>query len=176
MTGSWLPLEGVPGEGREFTFSDQELWASRFKEFGLPYTVGQPLTAVVRITPQGEGCLVKGKLTGSVILPCSRCVEDFEQEVDAPFTLFEQVSSTEDKDAPPEETLLRSVGDGLELDIDGLLWEQFVLAMPQRALCSRECKGLCPSCGGNMNQEACECGAEAGDPRMAVFRNMKVKR
>ena len=172
MSRAWLSLEGVPAEGREFTFADQEMWAAHWKEFDLPYAPARALEATLNITVQGRGCLVKGHLAGSVATQCSRCAEDFELEVDTRFTLYEEVPDEGDEDAG--QALVRDQGDGLELNVQGLIWEQFLLALPQRALCDRNCKGLCPVCGRNLNQGACDCRAEAGDPRMAVFRSLNM--
>ncbi len=60
------------------------------------------------------------------------------------------------------------------LDLGGVAWEQFMLAMPVNPLCRPDCKGLCPICGANLNLEACDCHKEEEDPRMAPLRNLKV--
>ena len=67
-----------------------------------------------------------------------------------------------------------SVYEGDEIDLAPLLREQIILALPTRPLCDEHCKGLCPSCGVNLNLESCRCAATAGDPRLAVLRNIKI--
>jgi uncharacterized protein len=52
--------------------------------------------------------------------------------------------------------------------------EQFVLSLPAKVLCDFACKGLCPRCGANLNLEECGCVEDEGDPRMAVFKNIKL--
>jgi uncharacterized protein len=51
-----------------------------------------------------------------------------------------------------------------------------MLALPTRPLCAEDCRGLCDSCGANLNREACDCADTGGDPRMAIFRTLKVGR
>ena len=63
-----------------------------------------------------------------------------------------------------------------EIDLAPLIAEQVMLALPTRPLCSDDCRGLCASCGVNWNRETCSCSKATGDPRMAIFRTLKVGR
>jgi uncharacterized protein len=64
----------------------------------------------------------------------------------------------------------------MEFDITGLVWEQFLIALPDKPLCSSSCKGICSYCGRNLNKGACQCHEESGDPRLSVLRNLKVSK
>jgi uncharacterized protein len=55
-----------------------------------------------------------------------------------------------------------------------LVYEQVFLALPTRPLCDEECRGLCPQCGVNRNAGQCSCTVDAGDPRLAVLRGLKI--
>ena len=61
------------------------------------------------------------------------------------------------------------------LDLAGLLWEQLVLSLPFKYICSDDCRGVCPKCGRNLNLGPCECEVEEGDPRLALFRRLKIE-
>jgi uncharacterized protein len=65
---------------------------------------------------------------------------------------------------------------GDEIDVTPLIVEQVMLALPTRPLCAEDCLGLCDSCGANLNRETCDCADTGGDPRMAIFRTLKVGR
>ncbi|MGN0523585.1 MAG: YceD family protein [Eubacterium sp.] len=54
------------------------------------------------------------------------------------------------------------------LDLDDLVYQEIQLFLPTKMLCIDDCKGLCPSCGKNLNHEKCECKKEV-DPRMAAL-------
>ena len=74
-------------------------------------------------------------------------------------------------------TLQKAYLDGApEINLAGLLWEEFVLALPVRPLCKPDCKGLCPDCGKNLNEGSCSCVRDEGDPRLAALRGLKVKK
>jgi len=168
----WIALKDIPAEGREFHFTDQSLWTGPMREFGLPARPGKDFEARMFITPQDEGFLVAGSFSGSVIVPCDRCAEEFEIPLAGDFESFEEPRDKDD-DSLDECRIRRGKGI-LELDAAGYLWEQFMLALPVNPLCAEDCKGLCPKCGVNRNQESCSCVQDKGDPRLAVLRNLKL--
>jgi uncharacterized protein len=62
-------------------------------------------------------------------------------------------------------------GDGLSLE--DVLREQVLLSLPERTLCQVDCKGLCPSCGQNLNTEACTCTTAKADPRWDALSGLR---
>lgn len=62
--------------------------------------------------------------------------------------------------------------EGEEIDLTPLFREQIILAVPFAPLCSEECRGLCPQCGADRNQETCDCKPPV-DPRWAALQNLK---
>jgi uncharacterized protein len=62
-------------------------------------------------------------------------------------------------------------GDGLELN--DVLREFVLLALPMQKLCNENCKGICPVCGQNRNQNECRCRIEAGDNRWAALKELR---
>lgn len=172
MTELWIPLKGIPAEGQEYHFTDQSLWTGPMSDFGLAAKPAKDFAARMFILPQDDGFLVTGSFSGSVMLPCDRCAEEFEQAVAGEFESFEEPRS------PGEDSLdecrIRRAKGILDLDASGYLWEQFMLALPTSPMCSEDCKGLCPRCGVNRNQDSCACAQDKGDPRLAVLRNLKL--
>jgi uncharacterized protein len=64
-------------------------------------------------------------------------------------------------------------GDGLLLE--DVLREQVLLALPLKVTCREDCKGLCPECGKNLNQEQCSCSREVEDPRWAALKDVRSR-
>ncbi len=168
----WIALKDIPAEGREFHFTDQSLWTGPMGEFGLQVKPGQDFEARMSITPQDEGFLVSGNFSGSVLVPCGRCAEEFEVAVAGDFESFEEPCAKDDENLG--ECRIRRGKGFLDLDAAGYLWEQFMLALPVNPVCAEDCRGLCPKCGVNRNQESCACAQDKGDPRLAVLRNLKL--
>lgn len=177
MSDCWLDITDIPAEGREFSFSDQAIWTGPIAEFKLPHVLDAPglgLSAAFTVLPQGRGALIRGTLGGTVIVPCDRCAEDVTLTLDGAFELFEEAPLEAEQVVEPG--LLRRRGKVLELDVGSLLWEQYLLALPVKPLCDENCPGLCPHCGAPLRDGPCGCTEDAGDPRLAALKNLKVTR
>jgi uncharacterized protein len=121
---------------------------------------------------------VVGKLATRLETPCARCLEPVPFPVDRSFELLFRPQSVnegpderemQDKDA--EIAFYR--GDGVELE--DILREQILLAVPIKIVCREECKGLCPQCGKNLNSGECQCEPVAGDPRWNALKDLRGK-
>lgn len=118
-----------------------------------------------------------GTLDASIEVSCARCLEPVGRKLDRSFDLLYRPQGV---DAGHEELSVTQaeaeigyyVGDGLELD--DVLREQLLLAIPLKTVCREECKGLCPHCGKNLNVEACSCKPEISDPRWDALKKLKI--
>ena len=64
------------------------------------------------------------------------------------------------------------IDDNHLLDVGELLREYALLALPMQPLCKRDCKGLCPTCGADLNAGDCDCRADEGDDRFDVLKSL----
>jgi uncharacterized protein len=62
------------------------------------------------------------------------------------------------------------------LDLTDLVREAVVLDYPRFLLCSEDCRGLCPGCGADLNEEACRCASNAVDPRWSKLIDLKKEK
>lgn len=119
-----------------------------------------------------------GSLKTRVELMCARCLEPVGVQLERSFDLMHRPQGT---DAGVEEIAVGPAeidigyyrGEGLQLE--EVLREQVLLAVPLREVCREACKGLCPQCGKNLNLESCECRAPVGDARWAALEEIKKK-
>jgi uncharacterized protein len=177
MSELWLDITDIPASGREFSFSDPQVWTGPIGEFGLAHRLEDavaPMEITFSVTPEGRGMLIRGRLVGAVVTPCDRCAEEARLSLDSTFELYEDLPLVDEISLEP--ALLRRRGKVLELDVASLAWEQFLLAMPVKPLCEENCPGLCPQCGQNLREGPCGCASDAGDPRLAVFKTLKAPR
>jgi uncharacterized protein len=106
----------------------------------------------------GDGVLVRGRLQATMALECRRCLSPVSHRVDDTVDmLFSEIG--EDTEIEGEVYPLPARGD--ELDLTDAVREQLLLLAPEFALCSEECRGLCPQCGTNLNEGECDCVPEA---------------
>lgn len=168
---NWLILSDIPAHGRDFSFAENADWADILQEHGVEYTLQKEMNLSLHVLPQSDGVLFTGNLKGALNLPCERCLKPVEVTVDRDFHVFEDLPGMTDT---PLDSLLRETNGHLELNIRHMMWEQFNLSLPVKVLCSAECKGICPECGKNLNEGECACSGDKTDPRMAVFKQIKI--
>ena len=119
---------------------------------------------------------ITGELQTRVEMVCARCLEPVTEEVSREFDLFYKPIATMTKE---EQERLKlddteiAFFEGEGLFLTDVLAEQVLLALPMKAICRSDCRGLCPQCGVNLNNEECRCEAHVGDPRMAPLSRLK---
>lgn len=109
---------------------------------------------------RGREIRVKGSLTTTVEVLCDRCLVAFNVPIEVSFDLlYAPIETlTPQQDVPlTEEDLDYGFYRDNRLEVDGLVQEQIFLALPFRRLCRSECRGLCPQCGADLNQQTCSC-------------------
>jgi uncharacterized protein len=117
-----------------------------------------------------------GDLRTTLEMTCSRCLEPFTAPIDAAFDLRYQPHSHAIGDAErevEEDDLTTAFYENEQIDLGQLMHEQFYLALPMKPLCKDDCKGLCATCGTNLNSSACTCQPAWEDPRLAVLKALK---
>ena len=72
-----------------------------------------------------------------------------------------------------EADLNLSVFDGQGIELDDLVKEEILLAVPGHILCREDCKGLCPVCGIDRNRESCDCGTGQIDSRWEKLKDLR---
>jgi len=75
-----------------------------------------------------------------------------------------------------EEDLDVGYYDGTGVETNDILWEQVALELPVKVVCSEACRGVCPVCGKNRNQEPCSCVVEEAPGPFEILKNLKGKR
>jgi uncharacterized protein len=113
-----------------------------------------------------------GRVTTVLELACSRCLEPFELPVAATFDVryLPQSENTGEEREVEEDDLSDAFYRDDKIDLGQLIEEQFYLALPMKPLCRDDCKGLCPNCGINLNDEQCSCQVRWEDPRLAGLK------
>lgn len=118
---------------------------------------------------------VKGHVYVDMEAECDRCLDPAAFTVDGDFELYyrpvEEGYGEEAALDGSESEMGFYEGDGI--DLNDALREYVLLALPMQRLCGEGCKGLCPVCGQNRNQQECQCQTKAVDERWAALKTMK---
>ncbi|MGP8253230.1 MAG: YceD family protein [Terracidiphilus sp.] len=119
---------------------------------------------------------LKGSFQGKFEVPCARCVEPVEIPLGADFDLIFRPlgvdgGAAERSITAPETEIGYYQEDSLALE--EVLREQVLLSLPVRTLCKEDCKGLCPRCGANRNNQPCTCDEGPNDPRWEALGGLR---
>lgn len=141
-------------------------------------SVAAPVSLAFDLYKDGDQCRLVGRVTTTIALPCSRCLEPFERPVDASFDLRYRPQAANAGAGERElhdGDLADAYYDDETIDLGQLMREQFLLSLPMKPLCRDVCLGLCPVCGTNLNRGACDCRREWEDQRFAALAALKQK-
>jgi len=166
-------VEELPAAGRRWEGQVNVELAADQDADGL--AVREPVRYELAVSRRGSTVSVEGHIEARVEAACSRCGHRFEIPIDRDFKSMFVTAETRETDRAAELD-----ADDLDLDyyqggvIDGLqiLVEEILLEVPMKTLCAEDCKGLCATCGANLNRTDCDCDADV-DPRWASLKGLR---
>ncbi|MCB5182633.1 YceD family protein [Streptomyces antimicrobicus] len=153
-------------------------------DFGIDGVLGVPEGAPIeldlRLESVMEGVLVTGTARATALGECVRCLEAVERELDTDFQEMFSYPDADDRgrpkaepgdDAEEDEDRL-FVEDGL-FDLEPVLRDAVVLALPLQPVCREDCLGLCSECGASLNEDP-DHHHDAVDIRWAALQGLVV--
>ncbi|OMF37411.1 hypothetical protein BK133_04975 [Paenibacillus sp. FSL H8-0548] len=156
------------------TTVDEELDVSDlFKGRQDVYRTG-PLRVSLQVAGHESFIEVDGRLSIDFELACARCLDPVKDHTVIHFSeMFKLPTSDADRndDMEEEESDFIEV-DAERLDLRPYVEEALQLFMPFAPLCSNDCKGLCPTCGQNLNEHKCDCPTEKIDIRFEALKDL----
>jgi DUF177 domain-containing protein len=132
---------------------NQPIGTSRDIHFEYPQITLKPdlkvtnFLGVARVGRTPQGIIVQGEFQGNAPAECVRCLSGFEQPLHTTFDelyAFDKRSVTESGLILPEDA---------NIDLEPLVRDYLMIEMPINPVCKPDCKGLCPICGQNLNEE-----------------------
>ena len=120
---------------------------------------------------------VRGHIKTTLETECVKCLEKAAIHVDSDFDLVYLPEGVEpeggDKEINDKDAEVGFYqGNGLELQ--NVIEEFLILAVPMRPVCKEDCCGLCPVCGTNLNETECNCQPDELDPRWSALDGLKA--
>ena len=157
-----IPVHGL--EEREYRFE----FEPQAEELGLGDCYEGKLEVSGMVSRVGSQFHVHGSVNGTRIGECDRCLCSTNERLTA---RFESVFSTGEGD-PDEDGLIPLGGDGNDIVLDAEVRQVMRLQIPMKNLCGDDCRGLCPSCGADLNVDECNCAPVAVDPRWSKLQGL----
>lgn len=184
-----LKIASIPTEGQSLTLSPNLPWVREMIDLALPREspVHEKTHGTLRISRDDETLYLEGHLALVLRMPCDRCMTSFDDDLEIPIRLFlsplhhqikqetETFLLTDDEVLTDDEDFIFYKGPAM--DLKEILREQIVLALPLRFLCKLDCRGLCATCGTNLNLKSCSCQEITPiHSRFAVLKALKPVR
>ena len=137
----------------------------------------EPAEVRGRIRRAGKEVELLGKLHTKLEAVCGRCLQPVELPITTEFNerFVRTVSwAAEEQHELQAEDLNLAVFDGEGIELDDLVREELLLALPVNVLCREDCKGLCPVCGIDRNLSDCQCENDAVDSRWEKLKDLQM--
>lgn len=97
---------------------------------------------------------ITGKVETEGNFQCDRCLSPFSKHLEATFKVI--LSSTI-SEITSDENIIPISHSTYEVDLSPQIRDTLLLSIPTKKLCDKKCRGICPSCGVNLNFEECLC-------------------
>lgn len=127
----------------------------------------------------GDVIEVSGHIATTVGMACARCLAPVKSDLSIDVMLCYNSKSEDAVESEEVEIRGEELGlilySGLEIDLRPDLGQEIVMAIPQQLLCDQACRGLCPECGINLNQDQCSCEKPVFHAGLAALKGFKLK-
>jgi uncharacterized protein len=130
---------------------------------------GAPVDLDLRTEAVMEGVLVTGTARVALEGECVRCLEPISDEIEV---RFQELFVYDDREVDPDEELEVSKLQADLVDLEPLLRDAVVLALPFQPLCQDDCPGLCAECGARLADDPDHTHGEPVDPRWAALASL----
>ncbi len=160
-----LDLKPLFAGSRDFLSVDFSMDLSEFEFLGVkplksPVAINGKIVSRAGVTESQLNCKV------AYTAPCDRCCKETTREYsfDIKRTIVQSLESEENDELV--------VVEDMKLDLEDFCYADIVMSLPTKHLCSESCKGLCPTCGKNLNEGQCDCTHTEVDPRLAALAEL----
>ncbi len=145
--------------------------ADTFTSQSGTFSIKESSPVALRLSNIGQSkALVQGTAKLTFAFACDRCLQDVDYTFDLSFDTV--VISPDYTGEDAEEEAASELLDGYHLNVDELIKNELLLNWPMKVLCREDCKGICKSCGKNLNDGECGCDDFVPDPRMAAIKDL----
>jgi uncharacterized protein len=127
----------------------------------------EPIHLTGRLSSAGDGRFYfSGRIEGRITMPCRLCLEDVDVDVDEEVHFLLAENGADEADDP--DVFLYDPSER-NIDLRPAVRETWLLTAPAFVQCTEDCKGLCVTCGTNLNESTCNCSTTTTDSRWGAL-------
>jgi len=136
-----------------------------FKNLNLPKEYSSSKDNVdihLYIVKDDNDYILSMEMDGDINLECSRCLEPFKMNLNKTSNVILTTKKPKEanQELSEEDLMVEYVEDAEKFDLSNFIREEILLQTPMKPLCDDNCKGICPICGANKNENPCNCEEE----------------
>lgn len=143
-------------------------------EIGLGPTIAGPIGTEVRLEKTGTQVFLSASISATGTFSCDRCLREFQQELSPAYRMTYVFDASDAGEYDPAEVQVISPSLTV-IDITDDVRQTLLLAVPLKVVCREECRGLCPTCGTDLNTGVCCCREEPSDHRWDALNSLRTK-
>ena len=174
-----VKLDKIPDEGLNLKWTEEK--ASLIGYLGslskIDFDFETPLQSDVRISKAGKTVFIKGNVQTYLRLQCVRCLKEFSHPLSSSFELTLHPSKDEalgEETELDEKDMESNFFEEGEIHLSEIACEQIFLEIPYQPVCDEKCKGLCPTCGTDLNLSSCGCVKGEFESGFSILGKLKV--
>lgn len=135
-------------------------------EYMGEYPLKKPVTVTGKVTNKAGLVTLSISMVYVFSAPCDRCglPTETQHKVTLEKSLAPEIAGIDNDDI--------ILVEDLKLDLDELVYTEVIISLPMKHLCKEDCKGICPSCGKNLNDGKCDCNTKQIDPRLQALADL----
>ena len=142
-------------------------------DLGFTELVDVTVSVLCNMDKSDHQIVLNCNATFNMYSTCDRCLDDFNNSITTKFTL---VKVFDENNVDPDDLNCSYLPkESIEIDLSNDVFDFIQLTLPMKKICAEECKGLCPTCGVNLNNEKCTCSKDKINPQWNELLKLKDK-
>lgn len=140
------------------------------------YSMQKAINYNVTVSNTGDAFYVNGRAAGLAKTQCSRCLNDVELNLHTNIESYFLIEQPQDGDIE-QGSEFEILPVDHNIDLGQIIVKSFLLNIPIKPICKKDCKGLCPNCGQNLNEGACKCkiaNEDSSNP-FSILKDFNIK-
>ena len=168
-----VPFSEIPERGVQFEIPGISWFPDELLDGSGPVAADVQLVSKQKCKVEAQG-----KLEAVIRLCCDRCLQNYKYVISSSFTFIVELPDKEhswrlhDLECDADDLDTIQVDEPV-VDLGDMMRQQVYLSIPEKRLCGKQCKGLCRSCGANLNIDQCDCTTEKVNSPFAVLASLK---
>ncbi len=154
----------IAGRKREMSFTCRVVIDDALAQLNHATGQSSSIEANGKVYRSDDKLWIQLAYEGMVQFVCDRCLKAFDYPIDG--QIKRQLSTRDEFDV--EWLIIRNE----QVDLAEAIADDLIIKLPIQLVCSEDCKGLCPTCGIDLNQSRCQCEEETIDPRLASLKDL----